>query len=586
MNRLADRTPVGDFMVQRFIKEGLYNDSYVVNDAEGKIFFLKRFDMQAMPDKMKSGAEVAEIVVSRSVDHPNVTRHVADGVLNVAGTDYPYLVTPFYQGDLLSEVLRSGRTFSPAEVREIIIPVLEGLEALHSAGYNHNDVTPRNILLENAGQGKVVPRIIDLGHAHEPVSSGTPPFPVKDLNMLYMAPEALKGIFAWECDSFAAAAVMYAMLTGRAPWYCEISEKDDYNSSKMRVQAARRKELTIPKDLEKDDKNLLTALMSGLMPRDKRPTVVRLRGIIEGKLQPLPPDTRPTPPSPSGRGGSQDGPRQQDRDKDERAVDIEVRRNTKGGGFADVAGMDGLKKTLTERVIWVLSDKEKAARYKLLPPNGMILYGPPGCGKTFFAQKFAEESHFNYMLVNGSDLGSVYIHGTQGKIASLFKEAQSKAPTVICFDEFDAFVPTRGSRGTESKGEEINEFLSQLNNCAQRGIFVIATTNRIDIIDPAVLRKGRFDLHFEIPAPDAETRKLMFNLHLKGRPLADDIDAERLAELSDGYASSDIAFIVNEAAMVAALADELISQRHLEDAVRCNPSSLGPKTQERRKIGY
>ena len=107
-----------------------------------------------------------------------------------------------------------------------------------------------------------------------------------------------------------------------------------------------------------------------------------------------------------------------------------------------------------------------------------------------------------------------------------------------------------------------------------------------DIIDPAVLRKGRFDLHFEIPAPDLETRKAMFLLHLQRRPLADDIDAGRLAELTDGYASADIAFIVNESAMVAALADEPIAQRHLEESIRCNPSSLGPRKAERRRIGY
>ena len=105
------------------------------------------------------------------------------------------------------------------------------------------------------------------------------------------------------------------------------------------------------------------------------------------------------------------------------------------------------------------------------------------------------------------------------------------------------------------------------------------------MIDPAVLRKGRLDLHVEIPAPDQETRRLMFAHHLKGRPLADDLDLDRLAALTDGYASSDIAFIANEAALVAALADENIGQRHLEDAIRCNPSSLGRKS-TRNPIGF
>ena len=183
-------------------------------------------------------------------------------------------------------------------------------------------------------------------------------------------------------------------------------------------------------------------------------------------------------------------------------------------------------------------------------------------------------------------LGGTYIHGTQGKIAALFQEAAAKAPTVLCFDEFDSFVPARGSEAARHRPEEVNEFLSQLNNCAQRGIFVIGTTNRMDMIDPAILRKGRLDLQVEVPAPELETRRQMFRHHLKGRPLAENIDYDRLAALTDGYASSDIAFIANDAALVAALADEPISQHHLEDSIRCNPSSLGPKAHQRTPIGY
>ncbi len=260
-------------------------------------------------------------------------------------------------------------------------------------------------------------------------------------------------------------------------------------------------------------------------------------------------------------------------------------KDPQAGGFGDVAGMDNLKDSLNKRIIWVLKDKEKAEKYRLSLPNGMLLYGPPGCGKTFFAQKFAEESGFHYLLVNGSDLGSIYVHGTQGKIAELFKKAEQDAPTVICFDEFDSFVPARGSDSASQREDEVNEFLSQLNNCAKRGIFVIGTTNRMDMIDPAVLRKGRMDIKVEIPAPDVETRKKMFALHLKGRPQEEDIDLGCLADLTEGYASSDIAYIVNEAAIAAALADELISTSHLEEAVKANPSSLAPLLST-RKIGF
>jgi transitional endoplasmic reticulum ATPase len=242
----------------------------------------------------------------------------------------------------------------------------------------------------------------------------------------------------------------------------------------------------------------------------------------------------------------------------ETSADVEVRRGG-GNGFADIAGMEELKEMLRKRVILILKDKELAEKYKLTPPNGMLFYGPPGCGKSFFAEKFAEETGFNFILVKASDLGSIYIHGSQGKIADLFKKAEENAPTVLCFDEFDAFVPSRsGDLGSNQAGE-VNEFLTQLNNCAKRGIFVIATSNRPDKVDPAVLRTGRIDKQVYVPMPDETARKLMFELYLKDRP-CENIDSDALAQKADGYVASDIAYVVNEAATIAAFNRENITQ--------------------------
>ena len=245
------------------------------------------------------------------------------------------------------------------------------------------------------------------------------------------------------------------------------------------------------------------------------------------------------------------------------SADVEVKRGS-GKGFEDIAGMSDLKELLRTRVIFILKDKEMAAKYRLTPPNGMLLYGPPGCGKSFFAEKFAEESGFNFILVKASDLGSIYVHGTQGKIADLFKKAEKNKPTVLCFDEFDAFVPNRSDDLGNHHSGEVNEFLSQLNNCSQRGIFVIATSNRPDKIDPAVLRTGRIDKQIYVPLPDYDARKEMFALYLKDRPCEESISCERLAELSNGYVASDIAYVVNEAAMIAAFKSDIITQQLLE----------------------
>lgn len=566
MIHFPENTAVGPYKVQRLIKESDYNASYLAADNKGAQFFIKFFDLELVPERLMEDGAVLEIRNCRLIKHPNIISYVTDGVLEHEGKKYPFIVTPFFRGHLLSEVLKARRTFTSAQAKALILPVLDGLSYLHrELNLCHNDICPHNILLEDQGDGTVVPKIIDLGHTCEMVM-GAPPFPVEDLYTQYMAPEALKGIFTDSSDVFSAGALLFAMVDGKAPWECDTKRAETYAQRKAKVQEARKADLILPMEMDE----LLSKVCASALgrPRSQRPTASDLISLLVGEKA-----------SGDAREASAD-------QEEVSESGFKVQRNTPGkGGFAEVAGMEALKEDLYKRVIWVLKDKEKAEKYRLTPPNGMLLYGPPGCGKTFFAQKFAEESGFNYLLVNGSDLGSIYVHGTQGKIADLFKEAEKNAPTVICFDEFDAFVPNRGSQDASHKADEVNEFLSQLNNCAQRGIFVIGTTNRMELIDPAVLRKGRLDLHVEIPAPDLETRKKMFQIHLKDRPQEKDLNLDHLASLTEGYASSDIAFLVNEAAMVAALSDELISEKHLEDSIRNNPSSLG-KEHRQTKIGF
>ena len=240
----------------------------------------------------------------------------------------------------------------------------------------------------------------------------------------------------------------------------------------------------------------------------------------------------------------------------------------KGGGFADVAGMDDLKKLLNESVLYVLRDKERAQRYRLSIPNGMLLYGPPGCGKTFIAERFAEEAGYSFRFVKSSDLASIYIHGTQEKIGELFSEARACAPCVLYFDEFEALVPRRADAHNASHAGEVNEFLTQLNNCGKDGVFVIATTNQPQLIDEAVLRRGRIDHIIYIPMPDEAARAEMFAIHLRNRPCASDIDCKRLAHITERYVASEIAFIVSQAALIASRTDDLITQALLERMVK------------------
>lgn len=244
------------------------------------------------------------------------------------------------------------------------------------------------------------------------------------------------------------------------------------------------------------------------------------------------------------------------------------------GGFNDLAGMDELKERVRKKILFFLANPDLAAQYKIDYPNGMLLYGPPGCGKTYFAEKFAEESGFAYALVKASDLGSTYVHGTQGKISELFKEARSKAPCIICLDEFDAFAPDRSKAAGIHHSGEVNEFLSQLNNCGKDRIFIIATTNNPEGIDPAVLRSGRLEHKIYIPAPDFEARKAVLKMEVLKRPCTDNIDFDRLAELTEGYVTSDLSLIVNDAAMNAAYARAMITQTLIEEAMACYSPSV------------
>ena len=578
---LKESDTVGKYRVSLFIKEGVYNSTYRVEDESGKSFFMKLYDPEMIPKKLVTDEGVMEIVGCRKLRHENVVSYVDDGVMESGGQKYPYLITEFFRGRLLSEYLREAAVFSLETSKQIISGVLNGLKHIHSLDMNHNDITPRNIILDEVEKDKYIPRIIDLGHMSGYVS-GVPAFPVRDLNLLYCAPEQLVGEFGSRGDVFATAALLYTLVAGKAPWQTDIDESAPYPEKKAKIRAARKQPLDTDALVQAGaDQDLVNLIVCGLeeVPR-KRISLDDFIAGLEGRAKFTPAPKEEDAPKKETPGG-----REPDKEKEETTVSVSFKKSSGGGGFADVAGMETLKEDLTRRVIWVLKDKEKAEKYRLMPPNGMVLYGPPGCGKTFFAQKFAEESGFNFTMVNGSDLGSIYVHGTQGKIADLFNKARTQTPAVICFDEFDAFVPSRGSAGADHKADEVNEFLAQLNNCAKDGIFVIGTTNRLDMIDPAVLRKGRMDLHVEIPAPDKVTRKKIFDIHLKGRPLAEDIDTDALAEMTDNYASSDIAFIVNEAAMMAALADVDISQTHLLNSVKSNRSSLEP-VKSRPKIGF
>ena len=252
----------------------------------------------------------------------------------------------------------------------------------------------------------------------------------------------------------------------------------------------------------------------------------------------------------------------------------------KGRGFADIAGMNDIKKFVTEGFINVLEHKEMAKAYGLKPPS-MLFYGPSGCGKTYFAEKMAEEVGINFMKVVPDDIACKWVHGTQEKIAAVFGKAERKAPTLLFLDEFDAMVPRRsGDEDGRTIDGEVNEFLCMMNNASDRGIYVLAATNHPENIDRAILRTGRIDEMVYIDMPDKESRKSLFAYELSKLP-TEMIDTDRLAALTEGYNCSDISYIVKSAARTtfnAAIRNhggmQGITQKVLEESISAKSPSV------------
>ena len=225
--------------------------------------------------------------------------------------------------------------------------------------------------------------------------------------------------------------------------------------------------------------------------------------------------------------------------------------------WTGVAGMRELKAILERDVILPLEQPELYRQYRVSLPNGILLYGPPGCGKTFIAQKLGHILGFYFCDVKPSDLGSIYVHGTQEKIGGLFKTARENAPSLLFFDEIDAFLPSRSESVGHHYSAEVNEFLTHLNNASEQKILVIGATNRIDKIDPAALRPGRFDKKIFVGQPDLEARTQLLKLYMADRP-QEKIDFVKLGRECEGYTCAELEHIVNESARRALERQRLI----------------------------
>jgi transitional endoplasmic reticulum ATPase len=220
----------------------------------------------------------------------------------------------------------------------------------------------------------------------------------------------------------------------------------------------------------------------------------------------------------------------------------------------DIGGLEGVKEELREAIEWPLKYPELFAQMNAVPPKGLLLYGPPGTGKTLLAKAAANESEANFISVKGPELLNKFVGESEKAIREIFRKARQASPCIIFFDEIDSVAPVRGSGSGDSNVTErvISQFLTEMDGLEElRNVVIIAATNRPDIVDPALLRPGRFDRMLLVPPPDLEARKQIFRIHTKKTPMAEDVKLDELARKTEGYTGADIASICNTAVMLS-----------------------------------
>lgn len=254
--------------------------------------------------------------------------------------------------------------------------------------------------------------------------------------------------------------------------------------------------------------------------------------------------------------------------------------------WEDIGGLSTIKQELQEAVEWPLKYLEVFTYADATPPKGILLYGPPGTGKTLMAKAAANESEANFISIKGPELLSKWVGESEKGVREIFRKARQAAPCIIFFDELDAIAPTRGDHGDSHVTERvISQFLTEMDGLEiLTNVVVIGATNRPDIIDPALLRPGRFDRILYVPPPDRESRLQIIKIHTKKKPLAEDVNIEELADKTDGYTGADIASLSSAAVMLALrehitkypdskeaekqTKDLKINMKHFEDAMK------------------
>jgi len=282
----------------------------------------------------------------------------------------------------------------------------------------------------------------------------------------------------------------------------------------------------------------------------------------------------------------------------------EVYLETPDVRWEDIGGLESVKRELMEAVEWPLKYPELYKRLGYQMPKGILLYGPSGTGKTLLAKAVATESEANFISVRGPELLSKWVGESERGIREVFRRARQAAPCIIFFDEIDAIAPVRGFGGDSMVTERVvSQLLTELDGIQPlSGVVVLAATNRIDMLDPALLRAGRFDKLLYVPLPDRAARLQILQIHTRGKPLKEDVDLGKIADMTEGFSGADLAGVVNTAVSLVLqefvnkyktpeevqkhLDEAVVSYRHFEEAIKKVKASKEGKPLEKVTVPY
>ena len=546
-----------DYQVSFPLNKGLYAESYRVKDKKGNLRFLKLISYnQLAPSQFDLSGNIREVKLAKVLNHKNLTKYIESHDIIIQDQKYCCLVTEFVSCETLDKALQHRR-FSEYEIKKIIISVLHALEYLHNQEHQivHNDVTAHNVIINLIGDYNDL-KLIDLGNACSQGEIVPLHTQINERDIFYIAPERFTDGKVVpksdiKSDLFSVGVLMYNLLFKEQPWFVDL-KCIPIDLWIPVIKEARNQKLLLPEFSNHRKNGLLVNIMLKALELDPSNRFKNARDFIdaiEGTYIVSRNDCNISCETTNAPFAT-----------------TQISRRI-GNGFADVAGMENLKQMIRSDVIEILNDKERAKSLGLSIPNGILFYGPPGCGKTFFAEKLAEEMKCNYMYIKCSDVASPYIHGGQEKIAAIFSDARKKAPSIIFLDEIDAMLKDRSKHNNVSESGEVNEFLAQMNNCGKDGLLVIAATNQPNEIDAAALRAGRIELKYYIDLPEAKTRKQLFEIELQHRNHEDTIFYDDLVSKTDGYSCADIKLVIDTAARIAFRSKVYgITMEHIKEA--------------------